>query len=474
MPVGSSNRPAARPANTGTWLLYLLDSIPPHMKQMPVQIPSGRGKQILYLSIDGVLEPLGRSQVLGYLSRLSGSGLSFVLVSLERERDFNNASVRVETEELLAMHQIEWIRLPYFAGGIGEALRNIRNLTSTSRKLIQEKPIGLIHARGHLPSFVASGLSALTGVPYIFDARSYWIEEKAEEGVWFKRRALYILAKRMERRAFRSSAGIVTLTEAMAEDLRVQILNEKSDIPLVVIPTCADFEQFTRDAKAPPEMSFDLEKRLRNQFVIGMMGSINRSYLIPESLDIFQRLRKYRSDAHLLWVTRQIDVAASLLQETGIDQQCCTIVESRYQDMPSWMGVMDWGFLLLKETFAKRGSMPTKLAEMLASGVRPIHYGCNSEVADRVREAGSGITLTDLSPLSLDAAAKHIANFSGDSASLDYARQVAAEWFSMESGARKYESLLRHVLYPDQADAVEIPASIGVKDARPAKPRSHL
>src|SRR6476660_2917226 len=125
MPVGSSNRPAARPPNTGTWLLYLLDSITPHMKQMPVQIPSGRGKQILYLSIDGVLEPLGRSQVLGYLSRLSGSGLSFVLVSLERERDLNNASVRVETEELLAMHQIEWIRLPYFSGGIREALRNI-------------------------------------------------------------------------------------------------------------------------------------------------------------------------------------------------------------------------------------------------------------------------------------------------------------------------------------------------------------
>ena len=337
----------------------------------------------------------------------------------------------------------------------GKAFRNVLPIVCL-RKLIRKSRSVLSRCLRHLPTFIASYLGALTGSVY-FHARSYWIEEKAEEGVWFKCRAVYMLAKRIERRAFRSSAGIVTLTQAMAEDLRIRTLDRNSDIPLVVIPTCADFQQFTSSAKAPREISLDLEKWLRNQLVIGMMGSINRSYLIGESLDIFQRLRKYRSDAHLLWVTRQIDVAASLLREVGIDQQCCTIVESRYQDMPGWMSLMDWGFLLLKQTFAKRGSMPTKLGEMLASCVRPIHYGCNSEVADRIREAGSGITLPDLSPLSLEAAAEQIANFSGDSASLDYARNVSAEWFSMEAGTKKYEKILRHVLYPDQVDAAEIP-----------------
>ena len=106
---------------------------------------------------------------------------------------------------------------------------------------------------------------------------------------------------------------------------------------------------------------------------------------------------------------------------------------------------MDWGLLLLKETFAKRGSMPTKLAEMLACCVRPIQYGCNRDVTDKVFEAGSGIALTDLSHSALTRATEQIATTPLFQSAVRRARDEARSWCGIESGINKYEYLLGQV-----------------------------
>lgn len=71
---------------------------------------------ILYLTFDGVMEPLGQSQVLRYLCGLSDRGFLYFLISLEREHDLANREAVRETEELLCRHAIEWVRLPYEIG----------------------------------------------------------------------------------------------------------------------------------------------------------------------------------------------------------------------------------------------------------------------------------------------------------------------------------------------------------------------
>ena len=45
---------------------------------------------VLYISYDGMTDPLGQSQVLPYLSGLSKEGFKFHLISFEKEEKFKN------------------------------------------------------------------------------------------------------------------------------------------------------------------------------------------------------------------------------------------------------------------------------------------------------------------------------------------------------------------------------------------------
>jgi hypothetical protein len=403
-------------------------------------------KHLLYLSFDGVLQPLGQSQVLRYLCGLATRGFMYSLISLERERDLADSVAVRETEELLRRHAIEWVHLPYQIGGVKGVLRNIRMVATSAKRLIRTRRIGLVHARAYVPAFIAWYLQLRCGTPYLFDARGYWIDEKAAEGQWFTHPQVYAAAKWLERRLFQSAGAIVTLTGVMADDLRAGILKSRRHIPIVVIPTCADFDHFSPDSRSPSPVPVELQVRLKNKLVVGMMGAINTSYCTHECLVFFRMLRERRADAHLLCVTQQGTLVRALIREAGICEDDCTITQSSYQEMPDWMRLMDWGLLLLNETFAKRGSMPTKLAEMLACGVRPIQYGCNREVAARVCEAGSGISLADLSHSALARGAEQISTTPLLPAAVRRARDEARSWCGIESGINKYESLLTQLV----------------------------
>ncbi len=110
--------------------------------------------------------------------------------------------------------------------------------------------------------------------------------------------------------------------------------------------------------------------------------------------------------------------------------------------MPAWLRLVDWGFLLLNESFAKRASMPTKLGEFLASGVRPIYFGCNDEVGEWVRRAGSGVILDGLEGDSLKRAARTMAQVEGGAEAMAQARAIAAPHFALSYGVSRYAELL--------------------------------
>jgi hypothetical protein len=46
------------------------------------------GKQVLFISYNGMLDPLGQSQVIPYLKELSKLGAQFTLLSYERDHAF--------------------------------------------------------------------------------------------------------------------------------------------------------------------------------------------------------------------------------------------------------------------------------------------------------------------------------------------------------------------------------------------------
>ena len=74
-----------------------------------------KDKRVLYISYNGMLEPLGQSQVIPYLRELSGEGVRFTLLSFERAAAFERDGLEKcrQLERDLAEYGIEWHRLRY-------------------------------------------------------------------------------------------------------------------------------------------------------------------------------------------------------------------------------------------------------------------------------------------------------------------------------------------------------------------------
>ena len=124
--------------------------------------------KVLYLSYDGMTDPLGQSQVIPYLVGLSKRGCQFVLVSFEKK---NNFQVRREnTERELAKYSIQWVPLVYHRSPpILSTLFDLYTLKRKVTKLHKEHKFKIVHCRSYITSLIGLSLKRRFGIKFVFE-----------------------------------------------------------------------------------------------------------------------------------------------------------------------------------------------------------------------------------------------------------------------------------------------------------------
>src|SRR5262245_25575301 len=119
------------------------------------------GRRVLFISYNGMLDPLGQTQVIPYLRELAKRGVQFTLLSFERATAFASEGIgkREELKQQLHEQGIEWHWLRYHQrpsvpATIYDVIAGIRK----AKKLIRRNRIGLVHARSHIPATIALAL----------------------------------------------------------------------------------------------------------------------------------------------------------------------------------------------------------------------------------------------------------------------------------------------------------------------------
>jgi glycosyltransferase involved in cell wall biosynthesis len=300
----------------------------------------------------------------------------------------------------------------------------------------------VFHCRSYFGAFFPCVADILGGVPYVFDTRGYWVDEKIEAGRWFQDAASLAIARRVERELYERASGIVTLTELAAEDVRNGRFGRRhSRHRSICIPTCVDYTKFTMD-RGPAPHDF-----LNDGPIVAYVGSLNPSYEYRKSLRLAALILNRIPQSRFLALTSQVLEMISLADEFAIPANRRLITTVAHDQIHLWLPWVDFGLtLLVKPNVAKRASMPTKLAEFFATGVAPISHGANSEVTDWVKRPGSGMVLEDLSDDSLERAVAFVARGLPDADILMRARLAAEKHFSLESGVQRYDTLFRDVL----------------------------
>ena len=140
-------------------------------------------RRVLYLSYDGMTDPLGGSQVLPYLVGLAALGHRITLVSLEKPTA--SAAAHAQVSAQCAAAGIAWRPLTYHSRvPIASAAANVIFLTKTSRKILVDTPHDIVHCRSYMAAIAGLALKRDCGVRFLFDMRGFWAEERLEGGGW--------------------------------------------------------------------------------------------------------------------------------------------------------------------------------------------------------------------------------------------------------------------------------------------------
>ena len=392
--------------------------------------------RVLYITRNGLLEPLGQSQVLSYLRGLSISS-KITLITFEKKEDTKNFGSFDSLKQECKSLGIRWRpqRFRYRPKLIAPTWSMIVFFVLCLR-IIQKDSIQLIHARSYIPAAVAWVVWKITGVPFIFDMRALWPEELITASRLRRDSYLHKLIVLFERLCLRDAAAVVTLTNASIQYLNNEYPEELRHQKLVVIPTCVDLKKFS------PLLSPDSKKRKAP--VYGCIGTILSGWFRADWLaEWFYELAKHDSYSTFELVTRDDpDRVRLLIDPKGILNERLKVFSCTPQEMPSVIKKHTVSTMFYEgEAISELGRSPTRLAEVLACGIPVVANFGVGDVADTIIENRVGIVLNGIEPLSISNAIVELNQLLCESDLQDRCRKVAETIFSLEAGTDVYQKL---------------------------------
>jgi glycosyltransferase involved in cell wall biosynthesis len=328
-------------------------------------------RRVLYISYNGMLDPLGQSQVIPYLKELSRAGVHFTLLSFERPLAFTPEGIETcaALKRELAASGIDWHWLRYHkTPSLPATGYDVWAGIRYGSRLVRRKQIEMVHARSHIPATIALRLKRRFGIKMIFDVRGLMAEEYADAGHWRRDSIPYRITKTVEGRALAAADGVVTLTEKIWPVMSQWESLRNRDVVHQVVPCCADLELFRFSHEDRTRRRAELA--LQDRFVILYSGSIDGWYLTESMADFFVTMRKQRHNAHFLWLTpARHERVHELMRARGISDSDYAVLASAPRDVPSYLSAGDAGLAFIKPCFSKLASSPTKYAEYLGCGL---------------------------------------------------------------------------------------------------------
>ncbi|MEO6611025.1 MAG: glycosyltransferase [Chitinophagaceae bacterium] len=409
-------------------------------------------KKILYVSYDGMTDPLGQSQVLPYLEGLSQVGYQFTLLSFEKKDAFSQFSAVVKAKCEKA--GIEWVPLEFHTRPpVVAKIIDRRKLFSKARRLHREKHFDLVHCRSYIPAELGLYLKKKYGVKFLFDMRGFWADEKAEsghwdQGKWFYRK-LYHRYKKLEEEFVSMADHIISLTEAGKKELGrlydsiLKGKNESINSKCTVIPCCADLSHFDFNKSNTAGT-----KKLKNSLgipngvpVLSYSGSLGAWYMVDEMLQFFKAFRQQYPGAFFLVLTREVERLKEAMQKNKVDPGTVVIGFSSYKQLPLYLSVSNYSLFFIKPIYSKIASSPTKHAELMGMGI-PVF--CND-----IGDTGFFLRKYPLGEL-VDTGTKNFStalnNMDKKTISKDAIRAVASEYFDVQVGVQRYSAVYGKML----------------------------
>ena len=401
---------------------------------------------VLYITRNGLLEPLGQSQVMAYLKGLSKDN-SITLITYEKSDDWFNKDAMARAKAECESYNIKWLpqRFRSRLKLISHALSIIQMVWLVRREVLISG-IRLIHARSYIPAAVALVVSRLTKVPFIFDMRALWPEELIAAERLRRGSIIHRIIVVIERFCLAESSGIVSLTNAAVSYLKLKYPAELTNKCIVVIPTCADLKRFT------PKQS----KNIGTTFH-GCIGTIMSGWFRTDLLaNWIHVIAEFDLDSNFEIITRDnpSDVRKALDSKNTLSDRL-KISSRSTEAMPDALRLHDLSIMFFTSGLSKLGSAPTRLAEALGCGIPVVANGGVGDLEEIIRQNNVGVVIEGESNEDMRNAFKTLQLLRNDPELSKRCRSTAETIFSLKNGTKAYNEMYAEIFKLKNSSCVD-------------------
>ncbi|MDA7562982.1 glycosyltransferase [Gammaproteobacteria bacterium] len=395
---------------------------------------------VLYLTYDGMLDPLGDSQILPYIEGVRSEVNSFYLISFEKK---SKKACEIKAKKTyLSNINITWIPLSFSqSSNIFFKVLDMLKLYFAIFKVLNSMEINLIHARGHPCASAALLFKTVFNFKLLFDFRGLWADEKVTKGGWNLSNKLHFLQykyyKNRERKLFNRSEKIVVLTKNVASE--IERLCPGVSTKILIIPCAADYNHF----KLSQNKHINSQGGINHlgKITFGYLGSIGPMYQFQKYLRLIDLARKQGIDANGLIVTGNVDLAEKEVNSYFHikNPKFLEITSAKRSEIPELINQMDCLISFYAIKYSVISVSPTKIGETLACGVPII---CNSGIGDTdniIKSLDAGMIIDDTSDVNLQKVIAKINKILNSDPSL--IREKSKEVFDLNIAVAKYINL---------------------------------
>lgn len=383
---------------------------------------------ILYISYDGMLEPLGQSQVLGYLKGLA-VGRRIHLVSFEKPDYWANLDERERLAQQIRAAGIFWHPLRYHKrpSALATAWDVAQGIVLGLWLMLRHR-LRIVHARSYVAAVIALAIKRFTLAKFVFDMRGFWVDERVDGGLWPRQGRMFRVAKSFERQFLLSADHVVSLTHAALREMQRLEYLQGSMPPVAVIPTCADLTRFK-----------PINGTITGSFVLGYVGSAGTWYEFDAVVACFAQLRQQIPNARFLIINHNAhDYIRKRLEYGDIPMDAVELRAVNHAEIPQQMARMHAGVFFYKPSFSRVACSPTKLGEFLGCGIPCLSNSGVGDMAEVLEGEKVGVALTAFDEASMTTGLQRLLQLVADPTTRDRCAFAAHRHFSLDEGMAKY------------------------------------
>lgn len=396
--------------------------------------------RVLFVAYQEAMEPSMQSQGLSYIVKLKERGVSFALLTFEKDK-----RQILATKSKMSNSEIHWVYLKYHKQP--RLIATVYDVLLGSIKVfwtIKQKKIQIIHARGLIAALISFLPAKISKICLFFDSRGLLADKYVGGGLLVEDSITYKLMRKLEDLLLKYSNKISVETEKHRKIvIKNNLLPSKK---CEVVPCCVDTKRFFPIKKKNSEF---LEKYgLKDNFIFIYLGKTTTWYLMREMMGFVNVAKDFIPNVCFLVLTQDShDYVLSEAKSIAPKLKVLCIKPGR-EDIPSFLSNSDVGIYFIN-SYKRYNSSPIKFGEYIASGL-PVVINAGIGDSDEITKDNKvGVVIEKFSSYEYKKKIKELKYLLDSDKNLKTrCRETSCKELSLDKGVSKYLQIYSSILAP--------------------------